>query len=118
MSNYKGFDIQQHVDVAVMHLIDHHVLDQGRINVLRDEMLRFIDEQKPAKLLVNFGGVTACSSQMIGCLITVWKHLSAEGGQMKLCGMHEYIRESFRICKLDGPIFEIYDSAPEALRAF
>jgi anti-anti-sigma factor len=118
MSDYRGFDVQQHVDVTVMHLLDHHVLDLGQINVLRDEMLRFIDEHQPKKLLVNFGGVTACSSQMIGCLITVWKHLAAEGGAMKLCGMHDYIRESFRITKLEGRVFEIYTSAPEALRAF
>ncbi len=40
------------------------------------------------------------------------------GGVVRLCSMHNQVRQAFRVLRLDGTLFEIYESLPEALSAF
>ena len=118
MSQYKCFAVQQHVDVTVVHLLDQRMLDRLMINELRDELLNLVDTRRPEKLLINFGGVTHLSSEAIGALLSCWKHLAENGGVMRLAGMNENVREVFRITRLEGRVFDIYDTADKALARF
>lgn len=118
MSQYKCFEVQQHVDVTVVHLLDQKMLDRFMINEMKDELLQMVDSQKPQKMVINFGGVTRLSSEVLGALITSWKHVAENGGRLRLAGMSDGIREVFRITRLEGRIFEIFPSVNEALVGF
>ena len=42
----------------------------------------------------------------------------ASGGELKLCGMSEPVRDAFGMLNLDGTVFEIHDRETDALAAF
>jgi anti-anti-sigma factor len=118
MSDYQFFTVQQHVDVTVLHLNAQKILERSVINRLETELLDLADKVKPKKVLINFGGVAYCSSEFIGALMRFWKRVAENGGLVRLSGMKEQIREVFQITKLEGSVFDIYDSIGEGLTNF
>ncbi len=115
---YRHFKIQKRDDVFVMHLLDPRIYDNLTIYELDDELQDFWDSYAPRKLLVNFGPVSRCSTAVINSLLRVRNHLLDAGGQIKLCGLNEHIRGDFNMLALEGTVFDIYDSAAEALAQF
>ncbi len=115
---YKSFDVQQHVDVTLLNLKEHKVLHDFVVAGIREELLDFVHETKPLKLLVNFSAVNRCTSSIIGVMVDLKTMVKSLGGDMRLCGMTDEMREVYRICNLDGPFFQIYDSATQGLQAF
>jgi anti-anti-sigma factor len=118
MDKYKCFEVQKVGDVSIVHLVDQKLLDRLLIYEMHDELLAFLEKERPLQLIVNFGPVTHCSTEVIGGLLRVNKRLKSSGGKLKLCGMSDSIREVYRIMNLDGTIFDIYESAADAVKAF
>lgn len=83
-----------------------------------EELTKYIDHSKPKKLVISFDHVRSFGSQAVGDLIKVTKRVRAYGGDVKLCSMSTRIREVFDICRLIGPVFELYQSTSEAVEAF
>ena len=118
MPQYKHFEPQQVDDVIVLHLVDQQLFKNLVINEFEDELLEYLNDSQPQKLLVNFGPVAFCGTSAINALLRAKSRLMKTGGRIKCCGMNENIRGEFQMLNLDGTIFEIYDSASEALEAF
>ncbi len=83
-----------------------------------EEMFRYVSHSKPMKLVISFDHVRSCGSQAVGDLIKLAKKVRAYGGELKLCSMSSRIQEVFDICRLIGPIFELYQSTGEAVESF
>ena len=81
-------------------------------------MLAVIQQEQPKKLLINFDGVTHCSTAVINGLLRAKKRVVSEGGQIKLCGMVKPVREAYKMLNLDGTVFEIHDDRGGAIGAF
>lgn len=118
MSDQKHFEVQVQGDVCMIHLIDPKLFDTLIVTELQDELLEYIESEQPQKLLVNFGGVTLCSTAVINGVLRAKKRLLDYGGRLKLCGMRDSVREAYRMLNLDGTVFEIYDHASDAINAF
>ena len=118
MADYTYIDRWDSDGVTVVDVANPRLLDRLFINELGDELIAFVESERPAKLLISFGRVTYCSSEVIGSLIRARARVTSEGGKMKLCLMNDQVRELFRITNLDGTIFEIFDSDDEALASF
>lgn len=118
MPTYRHFNVRTVKDVLVAHLIDLRLFDTLIVNELQDELLALIDKEQPKKVLVNFDGVSHCSTAVINGLLRAKKRLMTSGGQIKLCQMHPTIREAYRLLNLDGTVFHIHDTEAEALTAF
>lgn len=83
-----------------------------------EEMERFVEHSQPKKLVISFDHVCTCGSQAIGDLVKLAKKVRGYGGELKLCSMSNRVREVFDMCRLIGPIFDVYSSAGEAVKAF
>jgi len=118
MADYKRFDIQTEGDVLILNMADPRLFETLLVNELEDELLSIIDQQQPAKVVVNFERVTHCSTSVINGLLRGKKRLKRTGGSLKLCGMRDTVREAYRILNLDGTVFEIYDDVSAALKSF
>jgi anti-anti-sigma factor len=118
MAGYKHFHVARHNDVSVVHLTDTNLLDRLIISGMQDELLELIKTDAPKKLLVDFGAVTHCPSEVITGLLRTRKRLTPLEGELKICGMRDQIREVFKMMNLDGTVFHIYDTADEAMAAF
>ena len=118
MSNYKTIAVQQHVDITLVHFTDAKMLDHEQIVGVRSELLDLANDRKPKKVVINFGGITFCSSELISALMLFWKRIASDGGQIRLAGMNDNIREVFIITRLDGTVFEIFPTANDAMQDF
>lgn len=118
MAREKRFEVEVDGDVTIVRLNDPKLQEMMLITELHDEFLAFLEQQQPRRLLVDFAQVTQCSSAVINSMLLARKRLAAHGGVMRLCTMHKQVREAFRVLRLDGTLFEIYDTLPQALRTF
>ncbi len=118
MERHKRFDVELDNDVTVVRLSDPRLQEMILITELHDELLEYIEQYRPRRLLIDFALVTQCSSAVINSILLTRKRLMNYGGVVRLCSMHNQVRQAFRVLKLDGTLFEIYESLPEALNAF
>ncbi|MHC4103510.1 MAG: STAS domain-containing protein [Planctomycetota bacterium] len=80
---------------------------------LRNEFLELLRE-KPSVLIVNMTQVEFMDSSGIGTLVEVLRWSRRNGGQLKLAGLAQGVRNIFEISRLDA-VFQIYDTEAEAL---
>jgi anti-anti-sigma regulatory factor len=118
MVSSKRFCVDIDGDVTVVRLNDPKLYEMILITELHDELLQYIEHHQPKKLLVDFAMVTQCSSAVINSMLMARKRLHSRGAVMMLCSMHKQVRDAFRVLRLDGTLFEIYESLPEGLEAF
>lgn len=104
--------------LAIVHVRDAKLNDPLDIAAIHDELAELIESERPLQLLLNFGAVSRCSSEMISTLLKIRQLVLFYGCELKLCGLREAIREAYRILNLDGTVFDIYDSATDAIVAF
>jgi anti-sigma B factor antagonist len=69
------------------------------------------------KVLIDFQNTGYIDSSGLGALVSLAKKLREAGGELRLAGLNEDLRTLFELTKLDT-LFQIADSADEALRAF
>lgn len=112
------FDVQQSGGVTELRLADSALFDVPRYEELRNELVDFVEQRRPSRLIVDFSLVGYCSTAVIAAVLMAKKRLDAKGGQMKLCGMSDAVHETFQMLKLDGTIFEIYADKTDAVNAF
>ena len=62
--------------------------------------------------------MTRCSTAVINAMLLVKKKLLSADGEVKLCNVSDGIRHVYQMLNLDGTVFEIHDSLPQALQAF
>ena len=84
------------------------------LDELGAELSQFSREQPPSKLIVSFRNVDLATSILINALIKLRAKIIETDGSIKLCAMTTIVRESFRVLKLDGSLFSIYDTEEEA----
>ena len=65
-------------------------------------------------LVVNLARVPMVDSSGIGSLIRCHSAVTAAGGKMKLVGVGEVVRQSFKVTRLDR-VFEFHDNEASAL---
>ncbi|MCO6455065.1 MAG: STAS domain-containing protein [Pirellulaceae bacterium] len=118
MTGYKHFQVEQIGDVTALRLVDPKLFDMLLVNEVQDELLGFLDEQRPDKLLVDFAHVSSCSTTIINGLLRAKMRLVARHGCLKLCCMQHGVRVAFSTLNLDGTVFEIYATAADAVGAF
>ena len=88
------------------------------IVLAQEELLGYIDQNKPSRLIINFKNVTHISSEFITALIRIQDHVKGHNGQMKLTHMNDTVLAPFKITHLAGRLFLIYDTTPQAVDAF
>lgn len=72
---------------------------------------------KPARILVDLGGVEYVSSGGIRAIIMLMRGCEEAGTALKLCGLSPFVKQVFEISNLIR-IFDIYPSVPEGVAAF
>ncbi len=117
MSQYRYFETHQRGDAVVMMLINPSILDRLLINELGDEIMEFIEQTKPRRLIVDFQRVGHCSSEVLGGLIRAKRRVVEAGGSVALCGMKPEIRSLFRVTHLENTVFQVFDDEAAAVEA-
>jgi anti-sigma B factor antagonist len=80
---------------------------------LRNKLLELF-KQKPPILVVNMAKVEFMDSSGLGTLVEALRWSRRNGGQLKLAGLSQVVRNIFEISRLDS-VFQVYDTEAEAL---
>jgi anti-anti-sigma regulatory factor len=118
MVQQKRFEVHVEGDVTVVRLKDPALYEMILISELHDELLQYVEQYQPRKLLVDFSAVNQCSSAVINSMLLTRKRMMGYDAVVRLCSMHPQVREAFRVLRLEGTLFQIYDSLPQALESF
>ena len=84
----------------------------------QEQIIDFVDKNKPKSLVINFKNVSHISSEFITAMIRVRDHVLGHGGEMKFSHLNESVYAPFKITKLAGRLFMIYDTTSEAVDSF
>jgi anti-sigma B factor antagonist len=117
MTQFKSFEVKIVGPVALIQPRETEIVKRNLINDLADDLIEYVQQAKPTKVVLTLKRVTRYSSEAIGGLIRVERRVRAEGGRVKLC-MNQELRELFKVTRLDGTLFEIYESESEAVASF
>lgn len=118
MAAYERFQSSALDGVTLVTLADQHLTDQDVLGALRHELVNFVEQKKPPKLLVGFAQVVRCSSEAISILLRVRKLVGSYGGELRICQLPTRLREVFKLMRLEGEVFKIHDSPLEAVAEF
>ena len=118
MQTYKRFKIEQSGDVTELFLSDTELTDFMIQTELSNELREFVETKHPMKLMVNFASVTQCTSGGVNGLLSIRKLVDNYSGQLKLCEMSKNVRETYRLLRFDGKLFDIYEKRTDALDTF
>jgi len=112
------FRVERRGDVTVVTPTVSDLFGLAINSELRKELLRFVQGEKPEKVVVDFHNVQRFLTDWISTLLSLKKRLVVNGGEVKLCSMRPTHREIFRLCNLDGTAFQILETVNEAVQSF
>lgn len=117
MTNAKSFEVKQVGPVTLIQPREAEIVRRNIINDLSDELVEFVQKEKPTQIVLTLKRVTRYSSEAIGGLIRMERRVRALGGRVKLC-MNDDLRELFKVTRLDGTLFDIYPTESDAVASF
>jgi anti-sigma B factor antagonist len=73
-----------------------------------------IQNHQTRKMVIDFSNVCFFSSQMLGLLVNIWRHMKDVGGILLISGINPQLTRVFRITHLDK-LFDFYDDLEAAV---
>ena len=116
-STASRINVSEHEGVIRIEFLDRNILDEANIQLIGDEIGQLVETNDQPKVLISFLNVDHLSSAALGTLITINNKIRVKDGQLRLADIDPQIYEVFVITKLNK-LFQIYDSADQALASF
>jgi anti-sigma B factor antagonist len=91
--------------------------DQIRDPEILQEALDELLQENRINILYDFGNIHYISSSVLGFLITSYRELKAQGGQLKLANVQPSVMNVFEITRLNR-ILQIFNDVDTALKSF
>jgi anti-sigma B factor antagonist len=101
-------------NVAVA-LIPVDELDASNAGELKREIAPLLEAN--TRLVIDLSRLRFVDSSGLGAMLSCLRHLSAKGGDLKLCGMSKQVRATFELVRMHK-IFDIFSTREEAVHAF
>jgi anti-anti-sigma factor len=115
---FEHFQIHEHSGLTELHLADTTYYDLEQYSQLHQELMEFVERDKPHQLVVNFDRIRYSSTALINGILKTQERVAEAGGKVRLYGMCDSVRDAFKMLGLDGTLFTIYDSEADARAAF
>lgn len=112
------FRVEQRGDVTVVTPTVSDLFDLAVSCELRKELIRFVQDEKSKKVVVDCHNIQRFSTDWVTTLLSLKKRLVAASGGVNLCSMPPVQREIFDVLHLPGTVFQILDTVEEAVQAF
>ncbi|MBI3600659.1 MAG: STAS domain-containing protein [Nitrospinae bacterium] len=83
---------------------------------LKDKILKLIGEGK-FKVVLNMQNIRQIRSAGLGLIVSAIQTLQKKGGSLKMCSLHDNVKEVFELCKLNQKV-EVFNTENEAVKSF
>jgi anti-sigma B factor antagonist len=117
METKTGLDIRSAGDVAVASFRHSCISDVEEISNASAQLKGYIEQNRPNRMIFDFGGVRFFSSQVLGLLLEARAHLQAGEGNVAVSALSPQLERVFKITNLDK-IFAFYGDTDAALSQF
>jgi anti-anti-sigma regulatory factor len=114
----KYFEVQEVEGAVELTLGSSDFVSRPIIVLAFEEINRYIDQNEPERVVLNFKNVQHVSSEFITEMIRLNDHVGGHDGKLKLSHMSTDVELPFKITNLSGTLFKIYESTPQAIDAF
>jgi anti-sigma B factor antagonist len=104
-------------EVKMVEFADRKILDELTITQIGEQLTDLVASLPNIRILLNFKNVEHLSSAALGMLITLERQVKEKQGRLKLSNIRPQIFEVFKITRLNR-LFEIHDSAEEAIQSY
>ena len=105
----------EEIDGVAVAEIPVEELDASNSGDLKRDMAPILDRY--SKLAIDLGRLHFVDSSGLGAMLSCLRHLTAKGGDLKLCGMSKPVRATFELVRMHR-IFDIFATRQDAARAF
>ena len=109
MLSYSHLHVEKSVDMIVVRLGKHRVLDELTAENISDELLGVVDRPDCHHLLLDFSGVAQLSSALLAKLLKLRRKMEPKGENLRLSGLNSQLRSVFAVTRLDC-LFDITDA--------
>ena len=103
-------------DICIVSFASASISGISDIDQISEKLRRFIADNKPGKMVIDFADVRFFSSQLLGFLVDVWRRLKDYDGRLLICGINPHLTRVFKITSLDR-IFKFYPDRAGAVEA-
>jgi len=101
MDKKVSLKITEQETAAVAVLKNALITDAYQIEAVHKQISRFVEEKRPAKLIIDFERVKFFSSQLLGMLLEIRSQLKAYDGEVVISAIEPQLHRVFKITNLD-----------------
>ena len=105
----------ERVDDVIVVILPGESLDASNAKEFKEGMTPLLSAQ--SKVVFDLQQVQFVDSSGLGGLLSCLRQLTAVGGELKLCGMAQPVRDLFALVRMDR-IFDIFNTKADAIGAF
>ncbi len=114
MDEKQTVEITVNEDVTVVAFTSACISGVEEVQAASEKVTRFISENYPKKIVIDFQQVKFFTSQTLGLLMDIWRRLKDYNGRVVISGINPQLHRVFKITNLDK-IFEFYPDRRSAL---
>jgi anti-sigma B factor antagonist len=103
-------------DVAIVTFKKSSISNVEDISATAGHIARFIEDNRPTRVVFDFKGVKFFSSRVLGMLLETRAALSSYDGEVFISGINPQLHRVFKITNLDQ-VFEFFPDTESALKA-
>ncbi len=101
-------------DKIVLATVECERMEDEHAQVMQTEVTTAAEGAPDLPVVLDMSKVTMLPSMSIGAIVTLWQKFKQENRRFILVGLHDEIRETLTICRLDK-LFEICETVEDAL---
>jgi anti-anti-sigma factor len=109
--------LEQVGEATVVRITVNRLLDGPLVEAVGRELQRLAGDPGRALMLLDFRAVESLSGAVLGVLLSLRRHLLAQGGRLAICGLRPEVREVFAIAALER-VLNVHAAEQEALVSF
>ena len=103
-------------DVAIVTFKKSSISNVEDISVTAGHIAKFIEDNRPKRVIFDFKGVKFFSSRVLGLLLETRASLSSYDGEVFISGINPQLHRVFKITNLDQ-VFVFFPDTESALKA-
>ena len=115
MDEKVGVEITTQGNAGIVTFQTTSITNADGIASVSEQITKFIDQNRPKKLIFDFGKVKFFSSQVLGLLLEIRNRLAAYNGEVVISSINPQLHRVFRITNLDK-IFSFYKDRETAIK--
>lgn len=113
---HRYFSVDRTDDAIVAQIVEAHLNGAALADFIKQELEEML-QTDPKAIVIDFQNVKSVSSSTINSFLQIASRTRTTDARLLFCHMSDSLRSIFKTLKLDGSVFQIFDSVEEAMNS-